>query len=58
MIGRLRGILITKSPPWAMRHVCEPLPRMALSARPWMAGQGDQRATQLRHGWPHQEAQS
>lgn len=58
MIGRLRGILITKSPPRAMRRVCEALPRVALSARPWMAGQDDQRATQLRHGWLHQEAQS
>jgi len=55
MIGRLRGILITKSPPWAMGRACEALPRAALSARPWMAGQGVQQATPSRHGWQHLE---
>ncbi|MFT4256823.1 MAG: hypothetical protein QM599_07700, partial [Pseudoxanthomonas sp.] len=39
VIGRLKGILAYKSPPWAKRRACEASPRASLSARPWMVGQ-------------------
>ena len=38
MIGRLKGILIHKAPPWATQRACEALPRALPSARPWTAG--------------------
>ena len=50
MIGRLKGILIHKAPPWAKRRDCEALPRASLSARPGMAGPVLAGAMQSRHG--------
>ncbi len=32
MIGRLKGILIHKQPPWVSRRVCEPLARASANA--------------------------
>ncbi len=51
MIGRLKGILIHKAPPWAKRRACEALPRALLSARLRKAGPEFAEARQLRHGW-------
>ena len=51
MIGRLKGILIHKVPPWAKQRVREALPRALQRARPRMAGPGFAGAMQLRHGW-------
>jgi hypothetical protein len=51
MIGRLKGTLIHKQPPWVKRHVCEALPRVPLNARPGMVGQGVPEPASLRQGW-------
>ena len=56
MIGRLKGILIHKAPPWAKQRACEALPRALLSARPRKAGPGFAVAMQLRHGWLREAA--
>ncbi len=56
MIGRLKGILIHKAPPWAKRRACEALPRALQSARPRKAGPGVAEARQLRHGWLREAA--
>jgi hypothetical protein len=56
MIGRLKGILIHKAPPWAMQRACEALPRALLSTRPRKAGQALAEAMQLRHGWQREAA--
>jgi hypothetical protein len=51
MIGRLKGILIHKRPPWVKRRAREALPRAPLNARPGMAGQGAPEACVSRQGW-------
>jgi hypothetical protein len=52
MIGRLKGILIHKQPPWVKRRACEALPRAPLNARPRMAGQVIPEPQMHRQGWP------
>ncbi len=52
MIGRLKGILIHKQPPWVKRRACEALPRAPLNARPSMAGQDFPEPNPYRQGWP------
>ncbi len=52
MIGRLKGVLIHKQPPWVKRCACEALPRKPLNARPWMVGQGVLVRQVSRQGWP------
>ena len=51
VIGRLKGTLIHKAPPWAKQRACEALPRALLSARPRKAGPVFPEAMRFRHGW-------
>ncbi|MBX3713403.1 MAG: hypothetical protein KF800_15695 [Lysobacter sp.] len=58
MIGRLKGILVHKQPPWVKRRACEALPRAPLNARPWRAGPDFPKPASSRHGWPRLPMQS
>ena len=55
MIGRLKGTLVLKQPPWAKPRACEPLARERLRDRQWVAGPDYREPAKSHEGWQRAE---